>query len=72
MTRKEGLPGRPWFTHQLYAPGEYTGYAAKAIPSVREAIEQRKWNVAEDQIRVVAQTLENVAAEVEKATVQLK
>jgi N-acetylated-alpha-linked acidic dipeptidase len=72
MTRKEGLPGRPWFTHQLYAPGEYTGYAAKAIPSVREAIEQRKWKVAEDQIRVVAQTLETVAAEVEKATAELK
>lgn len=72
MTKKEGLPGRPWFTHQIYAPGAYTGYAAKAIPAVREAIEQRKWNVAEEQIRVVAQTLENVANHIEKATAQLK
>jgi N-acetylated-alpha-linked acidic dipeptidase len=61
------LPDRPWFTHQLYAPGVYTGYAAKAIPSVREAIEQRKWDVADEQIRTVAQTLEGLVKEIEKA-----
>ncbi len=71
LTRKEGLPGRPWFTHQIYAPGVYTGYAAKAIPAVREAIEQRKWSVAEEQIRVVSQTLEKFVEEIEKAKAQL-
>ena len=67
LTRKEGLPNRPWFTHQIYAPGVYTGYAAKSLPSVREAMEQRKWSVAEEQIKVVSQTLENFAKEVDKA-----
>ncbi|HSP06853.1 MAG TPA: transferrin receptor-like dimerization domain-containing protein, partial [Acidobacteriota bacterium] len=67
LTRKEGLPGRAWFTHQIYAPGVYTGYAAKALPSVREAVEQRKWKTAEEQIQVVAQTLEQFTAEIEKA-----
>jgi N-acetylated-alpha-linked acidic dipeptidase len=67
LTKKEGLPGRPWFTHQIYAPGIYTGYAAKALPSIREAMEQRKWKVAEDQIQVVSKTLENFTKEVEKA-----
>src|SRR4029077_20275026 len=57
LTRKEGLPGRPWFTHQIYAPGIYTGYAAKTLPSVREAVELKKYSVAEEQIRVVAETL---------------
>jgi len=28
----EGLPHRPWFRHAIYAPGEYTGYAAVVIP----------------------------------------
>ncbi|MFB6368551.1 MAG: transferrin receptor-like dimerization domain-containing protein, partial [Gemmatimonadota bacterium] len=37
---EEGLPGRPWFRHQLYAPGFYTGYGVKTLPGVREALEQ--------------------------------
>lgn len=36
---EQGLPGRPWFRHQLYAPGFYTGYGVKTLPGVREAIE---------------------------------
>ena len=42
LTTPEGLPGRFWYKHQLYAPGAYTGYAAKAIPAVRENLEQKK------------------------------
>lgn len=42
-----GLPGRTWFKHQIYAPGAYTGYGVKTLPAVREAIEQRKWSVAD-------------------------
>ena len=49
LTRDEGLPGRPWFTHQVYAPGLYTGYGVKTLPGVREAIEQRRWQEAEQQ-----------------------
>lgn len=67
LTRKEGLPGRAWFTHQIYAPGVYTGYAAKALPSVREAVEQRKWKLADDQILVVADTLRKFTEEVDQA-----
>lgn len=37
---EEGLPGRPWYRHQLYAPGFYTGYGVKTLPGVREALEQ--------------------------------
>jgi N-acetylated-alpha-linked acidic dipeptidase len=36
---EQGLPGRPWFRHQLYAPGYYTGYGVKTLPGIREAIE---------------------------------
>ncbi|MDH3223198.1 MAG: glutamate carboxypeptidase, partial [Gemmatimonadota bacterium] len=36
---EEGLPGRPWYRHQLYAPGYLTGYGAKTLPGIREAVE---------------------------------
>jgi N-acetylated-alpha-linked acidic dipeptidase len=36
----QGLPQRPWFRHAIYAPGEYTGYAAVVIPGINEAIDQ--------------------------------
>ncbi len=62
LTSPEGLPARPWFKHQLYAPGFYTGYGVKTIPAVREAIEQKQWAVAETQIQRVGKVLENEAA----------
>ncbi len=68
MLRDEGLPRRPWYKHQIYAPGFYTGYGVKTLPSVREAIEQRNWKEATEQISIVAKTIENVAMEIEKAT----
>ncbi len=50
LTSPEGLPNRPWFVHQIYAPGYYTGYGVKTLPGVREAIEQKDWKLAEEQI----------------------
>ena len=72
LTREDGLPGRPWFTHQIYAPGFYTGYGVKTIPGVREAIEQRDWPLATTQIALAADTLGRFAAQVDRATSILK
>ncbi len=44
LTNDAGLPGRPWYRHQIYAPGVDTGYGAKTLPSVREAIEHRRYD----------------------------
>ena len=55
LTNKEGLPNRPWYIHEIYAPGFYTGYGVKTIPGVREAIEQRDWKQADEQIKVVSE-----------------
>ena len=68
----EGLPGRPWFRHQIYAPGFYTGYGVKTIPAVREAIEQGQWNIAEQQIMKVAKVLENEASVIDDAAAALE
>ena len=74
LTTREGLPRRPWYRHQIYAPGYYTGYGVKTIPAVREAIEEKQWKEADEQIVVVAKVLndeaalfDSVAAELDKA-----
>ncbi len=71
LTTPEGLPGRLWYKHELYAPGAYTGYAAKAIPAVREALEQKKWKQAEDAAARVARVLENEAGLISEAAGKL-
>jgi len=57
LTSEKGLPRRPWFKHQIYAPGFYTGYGVKTLPGVREAIEQKDWKEAQEQITVLSNTL---------------
>ena len=71
LTTPEGLPGRFWYKHELYAPGAYTGYAAKAIPAVRENLEQKKWIEAEQSAARVAKVLQDEAALITAATAKL-
>jgi len=68
LTRDEGLEGRPWYKHHIYAPGFYTGYGVKTIPGVREAIEQREYEKVAPQIEIAAAVLNNMAARIEQVT----
>jgi len=72
LTLPDGLPGRPWFEHQIYAPGLYTGYGVKTIPGVREAIDQKNWKQADEQIVRVGQVLENEARLIEEIAADLE
>jgi N-acetylated-alpha-linked acidic dipeptidase len=69
---ENGLPERPWFKNQIYAPGAYTGYGAKPIAAVREYMDQEKWKEAEAQVPMVGQVMENVAAAIGKAADDLE
>jgi len=71
LLSRQGLPGRDWYQHMIYAPGAYTGYAAKTIPGVREAVEERHWDVATSFIQVLAATLNGAAAHLDQASAQL-
>lgn len=62
LLNEAGLPSRSWYKHTLYAPGFYTGYGVKTIPGVREAIEQRRWTEARQQIGVVAASINRLSA----------
>ena len=54
LTDERGLRGRTWYTHQIYAPGTYTGYAAQPLPDFRQALEDRNTvNAAEALGRIV-------------------
>jgi N-acetylated-alpha-linked acidic dipeptidase len=72
LTLPDGLPNRPWFKHQIYAPGFYTGYGVKTIPAVREAIEQGQWKEADEQIARVGKMLENVGERIASASAELE
>jgi len=72
LTSDDGLPGRPWFKHLVYAPGFYTGYGVKTLPGVREAIEQKKWAQAETQAARIGDTLQNEANLILEAAVELE
>ncbi|HEY1987466.1 MAG TPA: M28 family metallopeptidase [Terracidiphilus sp.] len=56
-----GLPNRSWYRHTIYAPGEYTGYAAVVIPGVNEAIEAKDANRTRQQLGVLAEALDRAA-----------
>jgi N-acetylated-alpha-linked acidic dipeptidase len=72
FTTGDGLKERPWFKHQIYAPGAYTGYAVKTIPAVREAIEEHKWTDADANSVIVGQVLMDEASLVDSLALELE
>ncbi|MEO5867861.1 MAG: transferrin receptor-like dimerization domain-containing protein [Sphingomonas sp.] len=62
-----GLPGRPWFKNLIYAPGRFTGYGAKTLPGVREAIEERRFDDAAEFARRTAKAIDAYAARLDAA-----
>src|SRR5208282_2121147 len=72
LTLPDGLPGRPWFQHQIYAPGFYTGYGVKTLPAAREAIEQKKWQEADAAMVEIGKILDSESALILSATEELE
>jgi N-acetylated-alpha-linked acidic dipeptidase len=72
LTDGRGLPGRPWYRHLIYAPGVLTGYGAKTLPGVREAIEGRRWSEAGEFIGRTADVLKAASAKIDEATALVK
>jgi N-acetylated-alpha-linked acidic dipeptidase len=62
-----GLPGRPFFRHTIFAPGEYTGYAAVVIPGVTEAISANDVPRAQTQLLSLTSALNRASAILESA-----
>ncbi|MFZ0707385.1 MAG: M28 family metallopeptidase, partial [Candidatus Korobacteraceae bacterium] len=63
----DGLPGgREWFKHAIYAPGEYTGYAAVVIPGVNESIDRKDLGTTQQQLQVLTDAINRAAGVLEK------
>jgi N-acetylated-alpha-linked acidic dipeptidase len=62
-----GLPGREWYQHMIYAPGAHTGYGVKTLPGIREAIEERRWDEANQYMGVVSHALNAYSSRMDRA-----
>jgi N-acetylated-alpha-linked acidic dipeptidase len=71
LLNPQGLPRRPWMQNLIEAPGWYTGYGAKTLPGIREAIEQGRYPEAQAQIGVLAQALQKEAAAIDSVADEL-
>lgn len=71
LLRDQGLPFRPWYKNMIYAPGRFTGYGAKTLPGVREAIEERRFDDAAAYIGLTAEAISDYAAGLDVATAVL-
>ena len=67
-----GLPGRPWYRHMVYAPGLYTGYGAKTLPAVREAVEERHYAEVAESVTATAAALDAYRRALDAATAALR
>jgi len=65
LLEPQGLPHRSWFRHAIYAPGEYTGYAAVVIPGVNEALDKGDSERTRQQLAALAAALERAAKTLE-------
>ena len=71
LVLEDGLPRRPWFRHQVYAPGFYTGYGVKTFPGIREAIEEAEWEQVDEQVSRAALAIEEFSKRVNQASILL-
>lgn len=67
LTDPRGLRGRTWYTHQIYAPGTYTGYAAQPLPDFRQALEDRNTTNAREALERIVEALNRGAEVLRKA-----
>jgi N-acetylated-alpha-linked acidic dipeptidase len=71
LTSPTGLPGRPWYRNLIYAPGRYTGYGAKTLPGIREAIEDQRFDDVPTYVKLSADVLNAYSARLDQATAVL-
>ena len=69
---EQGLPGRDWYKNVITAPGRFTGYGAKTLPGIREAVEEERWADVATYVRLTAGALDAYRARLDQATTVLK
>ena len=72
LIHPQGLAGREWYRHMIYAPGLFTGYGVKTLPGIREAIEERQWQDVDRNVTMVASVLEAYSSRLDQAATAMK
>ena len=72
LSEPTGLPDRSWYENLIYAPGRFTGYGARTLPGVRDAIEEERWGDADRYAKLTAGVLNAYSERLEKATAVLE
>jgi N-acetylated-alpha-linked acidic dipeptidase len=67
FTDERGLRGRTWYTHEIYAPGTYTGYAAQPLPDFRQALDDRNTSNARDALARIVEAINRGTVVLRKA-----
>ncbi|KAG1233890.1 hypothetical protein G6F68_019019 [Rhizopus microsporus] len=55
----EGIKGREWFKHVVYAPGLWTGYSGQVFPAISEAFDEKNIPLARQAESKAAQCVQN-------------
>ena len=73
LTVADGLPGgRNWYKNMVYAPGKFTGYGAKTLPGVREAIEDERWSDVDVYATLIAKALNAYADRLDEGVAMME
>ena len=68
----DGLPGRPWFKHAVYAPGLTTGYACWPLPGVRQAVLDNDATLLSKQAPALAERIDAATAALKSAATEAR
>ncbi|KAI3701428.1 hypothetical protein L6452_26491 [Arctium lappa] len=72
LTDREGLPGRPWYKHLIYAPSKHNDYGSKSFPGIDDAVEIAKSIDTEDSWHSVQHEIWRVSRAITQASLVLR
>jgi N-acetylated-alpha-linked acidic dipeptidase len=64
----QGLAGRPWYKHTIFAPGSYSGYAAEIMPGVSESLDRGDAALLRQESDSLAAALRRASARLDEVT----
>jgi N-acetylated-alpha-linked acidic dipeptidase len=64
----QGLRGRPWYKHQIYAPGINTGYAAQPLTDFSQALDDRNSENTRASLEIIIAAVRRATATLKKST----
>jgi N-acetylated-alpha-linked acidic dipeptidase len=65
---ERGLRGRPWYKHEIYAPGVYTGYASQPLTDFAQAIDDRNAANAKEALGRIVESIKRATVVLKKAS----